>query len=65
MILPLNRVTSVSYTHLDVYKRQEEKRRNWELEQKGLFRQMSLFDDFHMEAAPPAEERVSVLTGEM
>ena len=43
----------------------EEKRRNWELEQKGLFRQMSLFDDFHMEAAPPAEERVSVLTGEM
>ena len=43
----------------------EEKRRNWELEQKGLFRQMSLFDDFHMEAAPPAEERISVLTGEM
>ena len=43
----------------------EEKRRNWELEQKGLFRQMSMFDDFHIEAAPLAEERASVLTGEM
>lgn len=43
----------------------EEKRRHWELEQRGLYRQMSLFDDFHMEAKPPAEEARSVITGEM
>lgn len=43
----------------------EEKRRSWDLEQRGLYRQMSLFDDFHMEAAPAASERTSVITGEM
>lgn len=43
----------------------EEKRRNWELEQKGLYRQMSLFDDFHMDVKPAAGERMSVITGEM
>lgn len=43
----------------------EEKRRKWELEQRGMYRQMSLFDDFHMEAAPPPDEKASVITGEM
>ena len=26
----------------------EEKRKQWQLSQSGLYRQMSLFDDFHM-----------------
>ena len=43
----------------------EEKRRTWDLDSRNLFRQMSLFDDFHLDASPPAEEALSVLTGEM
>lgn len=43
----------------------EEKRRTWDLDSRNLFRQMSLFDDFYLDATPPAEEAVSVLTGEM
>ena len=43
----------------------EERRRSYDLGQSGLFRQMSLFDDFHLKAAPPAEEKLSVLTGQM
>ena len=29
----------------------EEKRKQWQLSQSGLYRQMSLFDDFHMAQA--------------
>lgn len=43
----------------------EERRRSYELGQNGLFRQMSLFDDFHLQADLPQEERSSVLTGQM
>ncbi len=43
----------------------EEKRRSYELGQSGLFRQMSLFDDFHLQTEPAREEKVSVLTGQM
>lgn len=46
----------------------EEKRRSYDLGQSGLYRQMSLFDDFHLETfqqAASAEEKLSVLTGQM
>ena len=48
----------------------EEKRKNWSLEQSGLYRQMSLFDDFHLDAAgkktlPDVEEGRAVLTGQL
>lgn len=52
----------------------EEKRNNYALGQNGLYRQMSLFDDFHLEPALTAREnesvsapgeRLSVLTGQM
>lgn len=43
----------------------EEKQRTWGLEHKNMFRQLSLFDDFHLSASPPIEEAASVLTGEM
>lgn len=50
----------------------EEKRKNWSLEQSGLYRQMSLFDDFHLSGAadrkpavPDAEEDRAVLTGQI
>lgn len=43
----------------------EEKRRVWDLENKNMFRQLSLFDDFHMDVQPPSEELAGVLTGEM
>ncbi|MCI7263555.1 MAG: putative DNA modification/repair radical SAM protein [Clostridiaceae bacterium] len=43
----------------------EEKRKSYDLSQSGLFRQMSLFDDFHLEQEPAPEERFSVLNGQM
>lgn len=45
----------------------EEKRRTWELEHRGMYRQLSMFDDFHLERQPSltAHERSSLLTGEM
>lgn len=43
----------------------EERRRVWDLENHNMFRQLSMFDDMHLEAKPPAEEAASVLTGEM
>lgn len=49
----------------------EEKRKNWSLQQSGLFRQMSLFDDFHLDtkkqssAMPDVSERKSAVTGEL
>ncbi|MBP3927777.1 MAG: putative DNA modification/repair radical SAM protein [Clostridium sp.] len=43
----------------------EEKRKTYDLGQSGLFRQMSLFDDFHLEQDPAPEERISVLNGQM
>ena len=43
----------------------EEKRKTYDLGQSGLFRQMSLFDDFHLEQMPAPEERISVLNGQM
>jgi len=48
----------------------EERRKNWELGESGLYRQMSLFDDFHMEACsvretrPSAAEAQETITGE-
>ena len=43
----------------------EERRKVWELEQKDTYRQLSLFDDFHMQTEPPAEERAALLTGQL
>lgn len=43
----------------------EGRRTAWELEQKDVYRQLSLFDDFHMQAVPPAEEKAALLTGQM
>lgn len=43
----------------------EERRRVLDLESRNLFRQLSLFDDFHMDASPPASELAGVITGEM
>lgn len=43
----------------------EERRKSLELEQSGCYRQLSLFNDFHLQAAPPLEEAASIWTGEM
>lgn len=43
----------------------EEKRHVWDLENKNMFRQLSLFDDMKLTVNPPAEELAGVLTGEM
>lgn len=45
----------------------EEKRRTWELEHRGMFRQLSMFDDFHLERQPSLtpQEQTALLTGEM
>lgn len=43
----------------------EERRKVWDLENHNMFRQLSMFDDLHLSAEPPAEEAAGVLTGEM
>lgn len=43
----------------------EERRKVWDLENHNMFRQLSMFDDLHLEAKPPSEEAAGVLTGEM
>lgn len=43
----------------------EEKRHVWDLENKNMFHQLSMFDDMHLTVKPPAEELAGVLTGEM
>ena len=45
----------------------EEKRRTWELEHRGMYRQLSMFDDFHLERQPSLtpQEQTALLTGEM
>lgn len=42
----------------------DEGRRAWELEHRGLYRQLSLFDDFHLQSNIPADEKISLITGE-
>ena len=41
----------------------EEKRKIWDIEHKDTFRQLSLFDDFNVNAAPTQEDCLSSLTG--
>ena len=43
----------------------EERRKVWDLEQRDMYRQLSLFDDFHMQAALPEEEKGALLTGQL
>lgn len=43
----------------------EEKRRAWELEHGGMYRQLSMFDDFHMQAEPSPEEKAALAAGEI
>ena len=43
----------------------EEKRRAWEITERDSYRQMSLFDDFHMTASPTAEDERTALSGVM
>ena len=40
-----------------------ERRNVWELENSGMYRQLSLFDDMKLEAAPTGEDICSVVTG--
>ncbi len=43
----------------------EEKRRAWEIAGRDTYRQMSLFDDFHMTADPTEEDKRAVVSGVM
>ena len=61
----VNALRTVSYTHLDVYKRQDERRAVWDISQQGAYRQLSLFDDMKLNMAPAPVDRYSVVTGSM
>ncbi|MBS6516968.1 MAG: putative DNA modification/repair radical SAM protein [Clostridium sp.] len=43
----------------------EERRKVWDLEQRNMYRQLSMFDDFHMQAEPSSEEQKALLTGQL
>ena len=43
----------------------EERRRAWEISEGNAYRQMSLFDDFHIHASPSEEDRAASITGVM
>lgn len=43
----------------------EERRRAWEIMGGNEYRQMSLFDDFHIQATPSAEDRAAAVWGVM
>ena len=43
----------------------EERKKILGLEQRDVYRQLSLFDDFHMQEVPLAEEKAALLTGQM
>ncbi len=43
----------------------EERRRIWEINERDAYRQLSLFDDFHMNACPSEEDRQAAVWGVM
>ena len=43
----------------------EEKRRAWDIGQTDSYRQMSMFDDGFLNPAPTAEDRSTVILGQM
>lgn len=42
-----------------------EQKKNWELENHNSYRQLSLFDDYHVNASPTTADRQMLLTGQL